>query len=157
MALSLRQKATAHALTGEGDQSLGAIRGSIEAAADGDRVMHPESDYCTVSYVSMEGAQALRTVGRTAPAIDLFNDALTRWTEGQDRDRGMCLARLANAYAEVHEIGAPCEAGTAAVISLTSAPSARTQSALRQLRARLDRRRRQPAVVDLREHLARAV
>ena len=157
IALSLRQKAAAHALLGEGEDCFRAVQDSIEAAAGGDQVTHPESDYCTLSYVSMEGAQALLTTGSTSPAIHLFNEALRVWPAGQERDRGLCLARLANAYAQAHEIEAACEAGRASVTTLTSAPSARTQSALRRLRGRLDRTRRRPEVMDLREQLARAI
>jgi tetratricopeptide (TPR) repeat protein len=156
-ALALRQKAFSHAMLGESQDCRKAVDEGVEAAVSGVSVTHPESDYCTVSYMRMEGAQALLTIGRPADAIQLFGDALQGWPNGQQRDRGLCLARLANAYAQVGSIDASCETAHEAVSAVQFAPSARTASNLRQLCNRLEPYRRRAEVARLRESLQEAV
>jgi len=95
--------------------------------------------------------------GRLQDSIGLLTSALAEWPHGQHRDRGLCLARLANAYAVTGRTEESCETGKRALIAMREAPSARTATALRDLRGKLMPHRRQSDVVDLRELLARAV
>ena len=90
-------------------------------------------------------------------AVQLFSNALERWPAGQDRDRGLCLARLAHAYLDADEPEAACATARQAVASLDAARSARTEGTLRRLRGRLLPYRRHPDVLELREELAQAV
>jgi len=105
----------------------------------------------------MEGGHALMIAGRFKDSISMLTSALSEWPTGQQRDRGLCLARLANAYAVAGRIEESCESGKLALIALGQAPSARTATCLRQLRGKLVPHRRQADVVGLQELLAKAV
>jgi hypothetical protein len=156
-ALCLRQKASSHALLGEITECRTAVERGTEAAAVGAHVEQDNTAYCTVSYMAMEGGQATLLAGNARAAVKLLSSAVDHWPTGQDRDRGLCLARLAHAYVEAREPEAACEIGHQAVISLASARSARTEGSLRRLRAKLHPYRTCPDVMDLREVLAQAV
>jgi transcriptional regulator with XRE-family HTH domain len=156
-ALALRQKATAHALLGEVGHCRARVDRGTEAVAGGAEADHWGTEYCTTSYMAMEGGQAMLLAGNSRAAVQLLTSAVDAWPAGQDRDKGLCLARLANAYIEAGEPEAACEAGHAAIVSLTAAVSARTLGALRRLRGRLVPYRTRHDVMDLREELARAV
>ena len=156
-ALSLRQKASAHAMRGEVADCRAAVEQGTDAAAAGITKPQSETAYCTVPYMAMEGGQALLVAGEPGEAVQLFSNALERWPAGQDRDRGLCLARLAHAYLDADEPEAACMTARQAVASLDAARSARTEGTLRRLRGRLLPYRRRPDVLELREELARAV
>ncbi|GAB7193405.1 hypothetical protein NUM3379_41150 [Kineococcus sp. NUM-3379] len=155
-ALALRQKAAAHALRHEGRECAEAVGLGMEAAAatTGSFTL---GSYCTVAYMGMEGGQAVAQLGRPEPAVRLLADAASAWPAGQERDKGLCLARLANAYAASREPEEACRVAGQAVAVLRAAPSARTSSALRELRGRLVPYRRRPDVMALRAELATAV
>jgi hypothetical protein len=107
--------------------------------------------------MAMEGGQALLTAGDPLAAVRLLSTALEQWPAGQDRDRGLCLARLAHAYVDADEPETACTTARQAVASLEAARSARTEGTLRRLRGRLLIFRRRPEVQELREELAQAV
>ncbi|WP_369055620.1 hypothetical protein [Kineococcus terrestris] len=155
-ALALRQKAAAHALRQEGRECTEAVGLGMEAAAatTGSFTL---GSYCTVAYMGMEGGQAVAQLGRPEPAVRLLADAAAAWPAGQEQDKGLCLARLANAYAASREPGEACRVAGQAVAVLRAAPSARTSSSLRELRGRLVPYRRRPDVMALRAELATAV
>jgi transcriptional regulator with XRE-family HTH domain len=156
-ALALRQKATAHALLGEVNHCRATVDRGTEAVATNADAGYWGTGYCTESYIAMEGGQAMLLAGNTRAAVQLLSSAVNTWPAGQDRDKGLCLARLANAYIEAREPEAACQVGHAAVVSLTAAVSARTESALRRLRGRLIPYRTRRDVMDLRDELAQAV
>ena len=157
-ALSLRQKASAHALLGEITDCRTAVdRGTAAASAGAAVEQNQATTYCTMAYMAMEGGHAMLLAGDTNAAVQLLSSAINQWPTGQDRDRGLCLARLAHAYVEAREPEAACEIGHQAVASLTTARSARTEGSLRRLRGRLHPYRTRPDVMDLREVLAQAV
>jgi transcriptional regulator with XRE-family HTH domain len=156
-ALSLRQKASAHAMRGEVADCRAAVDRGTEAASAGGTSSRAETAYCTVPYMAMEGGQALLTAGDPLAALRLLSTALEQWPAGQDRDRGLCLARLAHAYVDADEPEAACTTARQAVASLEAARSARTEGTLRRLRGRLLIFRRRPEVQELREELAQAV
>lgn len=157
VALSLRQKATAHAMLGEVSDCRTAVERGTDAAAAGASSTEGETTYCTVPYMAMEGGQAMLVAGSPAAAVQLLNSAVEEWPTGQDRDRGLCLARLAHAYIETKQPDAACATAREAVVSLAAARSARTEATLRRLRGRLLPFRRRADVQELREELAQAV
>ena len=156
-ALAMRQKASAHAMRSEVEDCRTAVDQGTEAAAAGADSDQDETTYCTVPYMAMEGGQALLVAGDPGKAAQLLGAAVEQWPAGQDRDRGLCLARLAHAYIDTDEPEAACATARDAVASLDAARSARTEGTLRRLRGRLLTVRRRPDVVELREVLAQAV
>jgi hypothetical protein len=144
-------------MLGEVNHCRATVDRGTEAVAVGVDADQWGTGYCTPSYMAMEGGQALLIAGDTRAAVKLLTAAVDAWPAGQDRDNGLCLARLANAYVEAGEPEAACAAGRAAVVSLTAAVSARTEGALRRLGGRLVPYRTRRDVMDLREELARAV
>ena len=144
-------------MRGEVTDCRAAVEKGVEAAADGAAESLTETTYCTVPYLAMEGGQALLVAGDAAAAVQLLSTAAQQWPGGQDRDRGLCLARLAHAYIDADEPEAACSIARQALASLDAARSARTEGTLRRLRGRLLTFRRRPDVTDLRDELARAV
>jgi ATP/maltotriose-dependent transcriptional regulator MalT len=136
-ALSMRQKASAHAMRSEVDDCRAAVGQGTDAAAEGAANDADETTYCTVPYMAMEGGQALLVAGDPGAAVQLLGAAVQQWPTGQDRDRGLCLARLAHAYVDINEPEAACSTARQAVASLQAARSARTEATLRRLRGRL--------------------
>jgi hypothetical protein len=131
-------------------------RGS-DAAAAGTTAAEADTAYCTVPYMAMEGGQAMLTAGDSTTAVQLLSTAVDQWPARQDRDRGLCLARLAHAYLDTREPEAACTVAHEAIASLAEARSARTERTLRRLRGRLLPFRNHPDVLELREVLATAV
>lgn len=156
-ALSLRQKASAHAMRSEVADCRAAVDQGTDAAAAGALSDQDETTYCTVSYMAMEGGNALLAAGDPSTAVQLLGTAAADWPDGQDRDRGLCLARLSHAYLDTDEPEAACSTARDAVASLDAARSARTEATLRRFRGRLLTLRRRPDVLELREVLAKAV
>ena len=86
----------------------------------------------------------------------MLEAAATRWPLAE-RDKGLCLARLANAYVAAREPDKACAAASEALAVMAVASSQRTAGTLRELRGRLVPYRRRPDVMDLRAELAVAV
>lgn len=157
-ALALRQKATSHAMRAEVVDCWAIVDQGTEAAAEGAANAQSETSYCTVPYMAMESGQALLVAGDPHAAVQLLGAAVAQWPViSQDRDRGLCLARLAHAYIDAGQPEAACATAHDAVASLDAARSARTEGSLRRLRGRLLTIRRRPGVQQLREELAQAV
>ena len=156
-ALSLRQKASAHAMLGEVADCRSTVDRGSDAAAAGTTAAEADTAYCTVPYMAMEGGQAMLTAGDSTTAVQLLSTAVDQWPARQDRDRGLCLARLAHAYLDTREPEAACTVAHEAIASLAEARSARTERTLRRLRGRLLPFRNHPDVLELREVLATAV
>ena len=157
-ALALRQKATAHAMRAEVIDCRTTVERGIAAAEHGVGSTPTETSYCTVPYMAMESGQALLVAGDPHSAVQLLSSAVADWPViAQDRDRGLCLARLAHAYIDAGQAEAACATAHDAVVSLDAARSARTEASLRRLRGRLLPIRRQAGVQQLREELAQAV
>jgi len=138
-ALARRQRANAYALQGEAN---GCAR-ELDLAMD--EVMRQADDptddflaYCGPSYVEMEAANCWLRLEQPGKAIPIFERSLENWPHGhQPRDRGLCLARLATAYAIAGDLDAAADAGEESLASLRIAGSGRVLNQLRQLRQRL--------------------
>jgi hypothetical protein len=105
--------------------------------------------YCTPAYIEMEAANCWLHLGQPANAIPIFEQGLIDWPTGQERDRGLCLSRLATAHAVVGDAEAACAVGQQALTVIRTAHSARILNQLRQLRIRLAPSRSVGAVADL--------
>jgi hypothetical protein len=106
------------------------------SAADGDSGGDP-AGYCTPAYVQSEAGGCWIVLHSPAKAISLLEGALTGWPAGQERDRGLCLSRLAVAHGAGGDLDAAAAAGIAAAAVVREAPSARSIEQLRQVRALL--------------------
>lgn len=152
-AVALRQRAHAHALAGEPDDCARAIDETLSEVAE-----PPESDgltaYCTPSYVAMEAGDAWMHLDRPAHAIPIYEDGLRRWPSGFERDRGLCLSRLAVAYAVSGQVEQAAITGRQAAAAVGAASSARSVAQLRRLRIRLAPHRSMPDVAELDRVLA---
>ena len=154
-AVALRQKANAHALLGERkDFERARDQACVQAAASTSQHDDDAAAYCTPCYVEMEAGASLVQLGRPAAAVAIFEECRALWPAGKERDRVLCVARLATAYAGV---GAPDVA--CAIVSEVLAPprqitSARVSAELDRLRHKLAPWARQQAVADFRASLA---
>ena len=97
----------------------------------------------------MEAANCWLQQGQTANAIPIFELGLVDWPNGQERDRGLCLSRLATAHAVAGDVEAASAVGQQALTVIRTAHSARTLDQLRQLRIQLAPSRTVGAVADL--------
>lgn len=137
-AVALRQRAIALALLGDRsgcDRALGEAL-TAASAPGGDDGGDP-AGYCTPAYVQSEAGGCWIVLREPGRAIPLLESALTAWAAGQDRDRGLCLSRLALARGAGGDLDGAAEAGVEASAVVRAAPSARSIEQLRQVRALL--------------------
>lgn len=134
-AVSLRQHANACALSGDGEGCLRSLDEAAQTAglADDSEV----GSYCTPAYVDMEAGHCLLLLDRPAEAVDALLRSIATWPSGQERDRGLCLARLAVAHAQEGDLDTAAAVGLAAVDVLAEARSERSLTQLRRLRVLL--------------------
>lgn len=154
-ALALRQKAFAHAAVGERDECIRALdMAMIEVMTVDPEGESDLAGYCTQSFIEMEAANSRARLGEPASSIDTYTQSIARWPDSQQRDQCLCVARLANAYADLGEIELASGAGRQAAALVRQAPSARTLAALRKLSAHVAPMRKVAAVNELRDALA---
>lgn len=122
-AVAYRQEAQAYAISGDATGCARALQQAYELA---NQPPEDESDiarYCTPSYIEMEAANCWVELERPDDAIATLHQGLTVWQPEFRRDLGLCLSRLAVAYAVSEE---PDNAVAVAQQSLSIAAS--TQS-----------------------------
>jgi transcriptional regulator with XRE-family HTH domain len=147
-AVALRQVAHAHALAGDAAACAHAVeQAQLEANALGED--DGITGYCTPAYVDMEAGNAWMHLDRPDRAVPLYQSGLHRWPAGQERDRGLCLSRLAAAHAEAGDVDQAAETGQRAAAVVRTAPSARAIAELRRTRLRLSPYRHCPDVAEL--------
>jgi hypothetical protein len=151
-AVAFRQKAAALALLGDEHGCRQAVEDGLDAASHNDA--HPLTSYCTVPYMKMEAGAAAMTLRQPRLAGQLLADASESWPNGHDRDRALCLARLAEVHAEMHDPDQACVVALQALQALRLAPSQRTVATLRVLRGTLAPYRTRPDVAELRQVIA---
>ncbi|MFD3935701.1 hypothetical protein ACFWSF_08450 [Streptomyces sp. NPDC058611] len=119
-AVALRARANSYALLGEADECA---RTLDEARAFADREQDADglAPYCSVAYIDMEAANCALQLQLPEQAVKTLEASLTRWPAEQQRDRGLCLARLATANAYLEDVeGAYNAASQAALIAQTT-------------------------------------
>jgi tetratricopeptide (TPR) repeat protein len=125
-AVALRQRANAYAITGDANACARALDNAMSEITEL-RSQQPASDvatYCTPAYVEMEAANCWLQLRQPAKAIPIFEQGIADWPDGQERDRGLCLARLATAHAFAGDIEAASSVGQQALTILRTAHSA---------------------------------
>jgi tetratricopeptide (TPR) repeat protein len=108
---------------------------------------------CPPAYIGMEAANCWSKLGRYDPAIATYERSLENWPEALRRDQGLCLARLANAYAGREDIDQACTAGRQAVEVIRAATSSRALNEPQRVRVRLAPWRRHAEVSDLNDRI----
>lgn len=130
-AVALRQEAHGYALGGKYNACARALDRAFQqadASGEGDADI---ARYCTPSYLEMEAALCWVEFGRSDKALATIQRGLADWLPEFRRDLGLCLARLAVAYAGT---GQPDDALAVAQHSLAIAAETRSERTARQLR-----------------------
>jgi creatinine amidohydrolase len=146
-AVSLRCRAKAHAMLGERSRSQADSEDALAQAVEG--YLTTEDDragYCSPAFIEMEVGASLVGLGQVAAAIPTLERSRVRLHGSpQVRDRTLCLARLATAYAVT---GGPEQARDVPSELLPFAQSlgsTRVLAQLKRLQHRLTRWSRDPA------------
>jgi hypothetical protein len=134
-AVSLRQHANAAALAGDRESCLRSLDEAAETARLDDE--NQLGAYCTPAYVDMEAGSCLLLLREPARAVEALRRSVAAWPAGQERDRGLCLSRLAVAHGLAGDLDAAAAVGLDAVDVLGEARSERSVAQLRRLRVLL--------------------
>ena len=165
-AVSLRHRARAHGILADKNEFERDINEALEYAASTrpDKSSYVTIDagiswdhagYCTPAYVTMEAGISSVDFGKSDLALDIFHDSLRTWpSDSQVRDLGLCLARLATAYAVQHDVEPACKAAAEALAIAQVTGSARIHGQLLSAYNRLKPARNHPAVQELGHQLA---
>jgi transcriptional regulator with XRE-family HTH domain len=135
-ALALRQRAHALAVTNEASAALRALEDAHQQLAAS---VEPSSltAYCTTAYLHMESAACLVGLGQASDAIPILESGLGSWAPRYRRDLGLCLARLALAYAHTREAAVAASIAAQAARIARATKSHRTTQVLRQVTSHL--------------------
>ncbi|MET9314195.1 helix-turn-helix transcriptional regulator [Kribbella sp. NPDC003505] len=129
-AVAYRQAAQAHAISGDATGCARMLQQAYELA---NQPVEDENDiarYCTPSYIEMEAANCWVELEKPKEAIKTLHQGLKVWQPEFRRDLGLCLSRLAVAYAISEE---PDNAVAVAQQSLSIAANTRSQRIVGQL------------------------
>jgi tetratricopeptide (TPR) repeat protein len=152
-ALILGQRGRALASLGEASDCAKAIDRAHHEVSQPDDVATELTLYCTPSYVAMEAAACWSQLGKHDSAITVYETSLRSWPDEYRRDHGLCLTRLAGAYAGREDVARACTTGRQAIEVVRSATSGRALRELQRLRVRLAPWRRDAEVSDLSERI----
>lgn len=148
-AVALRARANSYAILGQGDDCARAID-TARALADATSLDEASlAPYCSVSYIDMEAASCALQLQRPEEAVRTLEASLTQWPAEQQRDRGLCLARLATAYAQLEDVEAAYTTGTQAAAIAQATGSARILAELGRLQSHLGRWRKLVEIAEL--------
>ncbi|KMO99767.1 helix-turn-helix domain-containing protein [Streptomyces roseus] len=131
-AVALRARAYADALLGQSDESTRALD-EARVLADQGPVGEGLAPYCSVAYIDMEAAACALHLGQPEQAVATLEASLTEWPAEQQRDRGLCLARLATAYAQLEDVEGAYNAASQAAAIAEATGSARILGELLRL------------------------
>lgn len=150
-AVALRQRAIAYAMLNEPVNFAQDVENALIHATIGES--QDEADlapYCTPSYVQMEAGAAWLRLNAASSAIPVFEDSRTQWSAvEQTRDRALCLARLATAYAATGEPELACSAAEDLISVADGLGSARVTAQIAALRTSLSQWHKDQDVADL--------
>ncbi|MFB9585052.1 helix-turn-helix transcriptional regulator [Streptomyces goshikiensis] len=135
-AVVLRQLANSKAGLGEAAETARAIDQALAAASRGDDA-DPMAGYCSVAYIEMEAANCNVRLERPGQAAEIYQESLSHWPAVQERDRGLCLARLATANALLEDVEGAHQAAEQALGIAQRTGSARILNELYRLQPHL--------------------
>jgi hypothetical protein len=130
----------AHAMLGHAVQSASALDGARTFVVPDGRASDQDGNlapFCSAAYIDMEAASCALQLGRPEQAVDLLETSLRHWPAEQQRDRGLCVARLATAHARAGNLEAVHVTATAAARIAQSTGSARVLAELGRLQTHL--------------------
>jgi len=155
-AVALRQHAHAAALWNDRDDCVRAIDEATAelTAADPAREESDLATYCTPAYIAMETASCWVHLGKPDQAIPIYERSLTDWPDGLERDRGLCLSRLAVAHAIAGNQAETIRVAARASTAVRAAHSARAAKQLQAVRATLAAHSSAKVVADVDQVLA---
>jgi hypothetical protein len=137
-AVILRQLANAYALMRDWNACAASLDLAFEEVVHGDGRDGGVASYVTPAYLEMESATCRVRLGvELDKAVDTMEASLTHWPAEQERDRGMCLARLATAHALREDPDSAFERGMQALAIAQGTGSARIASELTRLQLQL--------------------
>jgi tetratricopeptide (TPR) repeat protein len=138
-AVALRQHAHAAALWNDRDDCARAIDAATTelVSADPGREESDLAAYCTPAYIAMETASCWVHLGEPERAIPIYERSLIDWPTGLERDRGLCLSRLAAAHATAGNQAEAIEVTSRASMAVRAAHSARAAKQLGAVRSTL--------------------
>jgi tetratricopeptide (TPR) repeat protein len=125
-------------------------------ARDGDGSGSGLGAWLDESYIDVHRAGSLYEFGHHEAAAEIFMDAIGRLAPGFHRDRGVYLARAANAYASAGDGASAVDAGSQALRIALDTGSGRTMTQLDQLSTQLATESN-PAAVTFRTAISDAV
>jgi tetratricopeptide (TPR) repeat protein len=152
-ALVLRLRGRAHAQQGNVGECVRALDGAYDEVLRRGEEPDGLTDYCTPAYIGMEAATSWSRLGRFDTAVSTYERSLQTWPSELRRDQGLCLARLASAYAGRGDIDRACTTGRRAVEVVGTALSSRALNELQRVRVRLAPLRRHAEVSDLSDRI----
>jgi len=129
-AVVFRQLAQCHARLGDEHECAQALDAALRYAERGVDAEEDLAYYCTPEYVHMEAAQCWVELGRPGEAIEPLQQGLVRWPAQYRRDLGLCLARLAVAYAGDGQVEHTIAVADRALVITRETGSFRTHSQL---------------------------
>lgn len=150
----LRQYALAQSCLRDEREAKPALQRALDLTAPTVGAQADLSAYCTTSYVQMEAALCLLTLGNPAAAATACVEGLEHWPAELVRDESLCLTRLAVARCQLHQVEEACDAAQRAIERVKAAPSARAIHMLRLTVHKLQPFKGTPAVRELSHALA---
>ncbi|MCA1672419.1 MAG: hypothetical protein LC799_09520 [Actinobacteria bacterium] len=150
----LRQYALTQSCLRDEREAKPALQRALDLTAPTVGAQADLSAYCTTSYVQMEAALCLLTLGNPAAAATACVEALEHWPAELVRDESLCLTRLAVARCQLHQVEEACDAAQRAIERVKDAPSARAIHMLRLTVHKLQPFKGSPAVRELAHALA---
>ncbi|MGM9335623.1 helix-turn-helix domain-containing protein [Streptomyces murinus] len=138
-AVSLRARANAHALLGHADECWRTLDEARELADAGAGEGSDLASYCSVQYIDMEAATCALALGRPEEAVTTLEKSLSQWPPEQQRDKGLCLARLATGYALIEDIESAYNVAFEAAAIAQATGSARILAELGRVQRHLSR------------------
>ncbi|MGW2324207.1 helix-turn-helix domain-containing protein [Streptomyces sp. NPDC001700] len=148
------QAAHGHALLGGELPALRALDAAQELV-DGDEAVNDQlGGYCNPAYARAQRAACHLRLGNPADAVATYQQALKHWPAIYQRERGLHLARLANAHAAHRAPDAACATAMDALNISRETESRRTTEELRRVVTSLAPWRRTAMVRDLTEAVA---
>ena len=150
-AVVLRQRANAYAMLHEPSNfardAEEAFKQAIVGTSQGESDLAP---YCTPSYVEMEAGASWVKLNSAKVALPVFEESRTNWNAAEQvRDRALCLARLATAYAATGEAEQACVVAEELIAVAGGLSSARVSAQVADLRRSLAPEHHNLAVRDL--------
>ncbi|MFE5051525.1 hypothetical protein ACFRAI_35085 [Streptomyces sp. NPDC056637] len=148
-AVALRARANAHAVLGNASETARALDEARTLAGKAPGEDDGLAPYVSVAYIDMEAANCAIALNRPEDAVRTLEESLTQWPAQQQRDRGLCLARLATAYAQNEDLEGAVSAATQAVSIAQTTGSARILAELTRLQTHLEPFRKLVEIAEL--------